>query len=193
MQNPPEDDFVSRLSRSRQGDAGAVEELLARWRPLLRLQARRLLGPDLSARLDPSDVVQESLAQAFRDLPAFRGTTSNEWVAWLRRIVAGQAGKARRHHQAERRNPGREAAGVEPAEDDNAPVSRLIDEEEAARLAAALEELPANMREVILRRVFDGQPFEELARELGCSPGAARVTWTRAIHRLRELLNAPSA
>jgi RNA polymerase sigma-70 factor (ECF subfamily) len=191
MRSPAEEEFRARLSRSRQGDQDALEGLFARWRPLLRLVARRLLGPDLSARLDPSDVVQESLAQAFRDLASFRGTTTGEWVAWLRRIVAGQAARARRHHQADRRNPQHEVAGAEPA-DAADPGAGLVEAEEAARLAAALEELPATMREVVVRRVFDSQPFEELARELGCSCGAARVTWTRAVQRLRELLGPSS-
>jgi DNA-directed RNA polymerase specialized sigma24 family protein len=43
-------------------------------------------------------------------------------------------------------------------------------------------------REVVLRRVFDHEPFEEIARALGRSPGACRVVWTRALRRLRQLL-----
>jgi RNA polymerase sigma-70 factor (ECF subfamily) len=184
------EDFASSLARSRQGDRAALEELFARWRPLLRLEARRLLGADLAARLDPSDVVQESLAQAFRDLPGFRGQTTGEWVAWLRRIVAGQAARARRRHRADCRSPDHEiVAPGELADDIPAPGANLVDEEEAARLAAALEQLPAAMREVVVRRVFDEQPFEALARDMGCSPGAARVTWTRAIARLRQILD----
>src|SRR5690242_15234940 len=100
--------FAECLDLGRNGDRDSLDDLFDRWRPLLRLQARQLLGGDLAARVDPSDVVQESFAQAFADLPRFRGHTEAEWVAWLRRIVAGQAAKARRHHRAARRNPRRE-------------------------------------------------------------------------------------
>jgi RNA polymerase sigma-70 factor (ECF subfamily) len=181
--------FAERLSRSRSGDRAEAEGLFARWRPLLRLQARRLLGAELSARLDPSDVVQESLAQAFETLAQFRGGTEAEWVGWLRAIVAGQAAKAWRHHTAEKRDVGRDGplAGhtAVPAA---GPVEVAMDVEQAARLAAAIEGLPAAMREVVERRVFDGQDFETVARATGRSPGAARVLWTRAVRQLREAL-----
>src|SRR5262249_27713509 len=111
-------------------------------------------------------------------------------VAWLRRIVAGQAAKARRHHRAARRRPRR---GQVP-DSDGAPAagaspSAVVREaEHAARLAAAAGALPQMRRGVLLRRVFDGQSFEEIANDLGCSCGAARVTWTRALRRLRPML-----
>jgi RNA polymerase sigma-70 factor (ECF subfamily) len=181
--------FAECLTRGRNGDRASLDDLFDRWRPLLRLQARQLLGADLAARVDPSDVVQESFAQAFADLPAFRGHTEAEWVAWLRRIVAGQAAKARRHHRARRRSPQREqGADSGAATPGPGPSSVVLNEERAARLAAAVEQLPATMREVVLRRVFDNQPFEEIGADLGCSAGAARVTWTRALRRLRGVL-----
>lgn len=184
------DSFAESLRRGRSGDRASLDELFQRWRPLLRLQARRMLGSDLLARLDPSDVVQESLAQAFADLENFRGQTQCEWVAWLRRIVTGQAAKARRHHRADRRDAGREAAMPDSGAADSAagPYSVVMHEEQAARLAAAIEELPSPTREIVLRRVFDRQPFEQVAADLGCTAGAARVAWTRALRRLRQHL-----
>jgi RNA polymerase sigma-70 factor (ECF subfamily) len=84
--------FAEQLERARSGDPKALDDLLARWRPLLRLQADQLLGRDLSARVDPSDVVQEVWAQAFANLNQFRGATVGERVNWLRRLVARRAG-----------------------------------------------------------------------------------------------------
>jgi RNA polymerase sigma-70 factor (ECF subfamily) len=164
--------------------------LFARWRPLLRLQARRLLGAELAARADPSDIVQETSLQAFRDLDQFRGRTEAEWVAWLRCLVAGHAAKARRHHFAEQRDPGREhpLPGPDVADQQAGPVFAIIDEEQAVRLAAAIEELSEAMREVVVRRVFHEEPFEVVAAALDRSPGATRVLWTRALKRLREML-----
>jgi len=184
------DDFARRLTLSRDGDPSALDGLFARWRPLLWLQARRLLGPELSARVDPSDVVQESFTQACRDLNSFRGRTEGEWVAWLRQLVTGHAAKARRHHRAARRDAGLEGAPADSGVADSSlgPAAKAVDAEEALRLAAAIEGLPAAMREVVLRRVFHQEPFEALARELGCSPGAARVNWTRALRKLRQAL-----
>jgi RNA polymerase sigma-70 factor (ECF subfamily) len=183
------DNFEERLLASRAGDCSAWTALAERWRPLLNLQARRLLGSDVSARIDPSDVVQETLLQAWRDLDRFRGTCEGEWVAWLRRLVAGHAAKQRRHHRAEKRSVGKEVPLPEHQGNRGLePVPQLMDAEEAASFAAALEQLPGDMRAVVLRRVFDREPFESIASALGRSSGATRMLWTRALRMLRQRL-----
>jgi RNA polymerase sigma-70 factor (ECF subfamily) len=187
--------FLDRLDRARAGDQAALEELLDRWRALLRLQARVALRSDLAAVVDSSDIVQETLTQVFRDLNQFRGQTQAAWVAWLRAIVAGQAAKSVRYHTAEKRNHGREVAMNATLEvsTSETPLKELMDEEQAVRLAAAVESLPQAMRDLVVRRVFDREPFDSIARSLNTSPGAARVTWTRAIRKLREVLDSSSA
>lgn len=188
-------DFAERLNQGRSGRLDALEELFSRWRPLLSLQARQALGSDLSARVDSSDIVQEALTQAFRDLAQFRGATEGEWVAWLRSIVAAQAAKVRRHHHARRRDAALEG-GPSPSQavaPERGSDRKLIDEEQAVRLASAIERLPEPMREVIVRRVFGREPFDSLARSLGKTPGATRVLWTRALARLRQDLDGEEA
>lgn len=184
-------DFTECLARSRSGDDEAAADLFDRWRPLLRLQARTLLGGEISRRVEPSDVVQEALTQAAQDLTSFRGNTEAEWLAWLKTLVAGHAAKARRRHLADKRDARRERhEWQQPAASGAAsPLAAAIEREEARRLAAAIEQLPEQMQEIVVSRVFDQQPFEEIARELECTPGAARVAWTRAIRRLRAALD----
>src|SRR5262249_40083509 len=130
--------------------------------------------------------------QAFQSLPQFRGATEGEWVNWLRAIVAGQAANAQRHHSADKRSAAREAHDPTDAQPDNTPGPDGLASlhEDDARLAPAIAALPPDMRAVIVRRVFHNEPFEAVARRLGRTPGAARVLWTRALRRLRELLAA---
>lgn len=183
-------DFNQQLARSRTGDRGALESLFARWRPLLWLQARRQLGSEVSARVDANDVVQEALTQAFQDLGQFRGQSEGEWVAWLRRLATGHAAKARRQHGAEKRDARREVPLEETVTPDGSvdPLHDAIRRERGLQLAAAVAALPSAMREVILRRVFDQQPFEMVAQALDRSLGATRVLWTRALRQLRGAL-----
>jgi RNA polymerase sigma-70 factor (ECF subfamily) len=184
-------DFADRLDRARKGDQEALNDLFARWRPLLRLQADQLLGPELSARVDPSDVVQQVWAQAYASLDQFRGGSEGEWVNWLRRLVAGHAANLRRTHLAEVRTVSREAgAAVFPPDPGPGPETMAMLNERDARVAAALEQLPADMRAVVVGRVFRREPFDLLARSLGRPSGSARVLWTRALRRLRQLLSA---
>jgi RNA polymerase sigma-70 factor (ECF subfamily) len=186
--------FGERLARARAGDRTALEELFSPWRSLLRLQADQSLGVELSARVDPSDIVQEACAQAFSNLEQFRGSSEGEWVNWLRCIIVGQAANVRRYHHADKRDLKREKASPSSAPGASSldPVKALLFREQDARLAAALEALPPDMRTVVVRRVFHQEPFEVVARGLNRSPGATRVLWTRALRRLRELLGNDS-
>src|SRR5262249_23863022 len=77
-----------------------------------------------------------------------------------------------------------------PAGRDPGPAVRAMFRVQDAQLAAAIQQLPDDMRAVIVRRVFQQEPFEVVAQALNRSPGAARVLWTRALRRLRELLGA---
>jgi len=181
-------DFSESLTLSRSGDPAARERLFSRWRPLLLLQARGMLGTGLAAQVDPSDIVQETLTQAVRDVDQFRGQTEAEWLAWLQSMLAGHASKLARHHTAAKRDAGRnvplpmEVAGADPT-----PSASAMDREHALRLAAAIERLDERMRAVVVGRVFEGRSFDDIAASIKCSPGNARVLWTRALRRLREL------
>jgi RNA polymerase sigma-70 factor, ECF subfamily len=183
--------FADRLDRARRGDAKALDDLFAPWRSLLRLQADQLLGRELSARVDPSDVVQEVWTQAFASLDQFRGGSEGEWVNWLRRLMAGHAANCRRTHLAEGRSVHREVGTAAFSPDPGpGPETMALLNEQDARLARAMDQLPENMRAVVVGRVFQQEPFESLARSLGISSGYARVLWTRALRRLRQLLSA---
>jgi RNA polymerase sigma-70 factor (ECF subfamily) len=186
-------DFAEQLKRGRAGDTQALESLFGRWRALLLLQADQLLGSELSARVDPSDVVQEALSQAYTQLGDFRGACEGEWVNWLRRMVAGHAANVQRFHHADKRSPGREGGPlVASALNDPTPSELALLREDDARLAEAIAQLPDDMRSVIVRRIFHQEPFEIVAQTLNRSPGSARVLWTRALRRLQQLLESCS-
>ncbi len=68
--------------------AAGQAQNLDRYRAYLRLLARLHLDPRLRGKLDPSDIVQQTLAQALQGLEKFRGKTSAELQAWLRQILA---------------------------------------------------------------------------------------------------------
>jgi RNA polymerase sigma-70 factor (ECF subfamily) len=61
-----------------------------------------------------------------------------------------------------------------------------MQQEQAARLTAALARLPDDMQQVLLYRHVDGLSYADLAALLGRSEGAVRVLYTRALRRLRK-------
>src|SRR5262245_2890348 len=65
------------------GDRDAIGRLLDEHRAWLRLIAQREIGGKLAARLDASDLVQQSCLSALRNFPQFQGRTAGEFAAWL--------------------------------------------------------------------------------------------------------------
>src|SRR5437870_6959456 len=92
------------LEQARSGCRQALGQLLELYRNYLRLLARTQIDLTLRVRLDPSDLVQETLLEAHRDFPQFAGTTEKELVVWLRRILVRNLADQVKHHKAQVRN-----------------------------------------------------------------------------------------
>src|SRR5437870_3760865 len=142
------------LTRARAGDDAARDQLFARCRDFLGLAARARIEAKLRAKVDASDLVQQTLLEAYRGFGRFQGATEAEWLAWLRRILDHNAADfVRRYRGTGKRQVGREvhlagpgdssAAGgcAEPAADGESPSAAAVRHEGELRLAAALAAL----------------------------------------------------
>jgi RNA polymerase sigma-70 factor (ECF subfamily) len=189
----PSDDRQAQLDRARGGDSAALGEILQAYRPYIRVIARAARQGCAPARLDDSDLIQDTLLLAHRAFGRFRGTTVAEFAGWLRQLTLRTVGHAVRAHLG----TGKRDAGMErpladfdglAVPDGSSPDSRAVRHERAAKIAAAMEQLPDDMRQVVLGRLVDGLPYSTLATQLGKSEGALRASYTRALRRLREFL-----
>jgi RNA polymerase sigma-70 factor (ECF subfamily) len=173
------------FERSRNGDDAAHGELLGRLGPYLKALVRSWLGPELARRLGESSIAQECLVRVQQGWDGFRGQSVPELLGWARRIALNLA-------TDRKRRLGGAAVGGEAlaavADDGPAPLDVLVHEEEALRVAAALEQLSEPRRAVIVARLMDDLPFEEVARRLGRKSGAIRVLFLRAVAQLRKIL-----
>jgi RNA polymerase sigma-70 factor (ECF subfamily) len=201
------DDLSELLRRCRAGDGAAREQLFDRYRHYLQALARAQLGRHLRTKCDPSDLVQQTLLEAHRDFGEFQGAHEGELLAWLRRILAHNLYNQARHFAAQQRDAAREVsleqvqAGVEAsslalgrclADVGQTPSQAAVRRESALRLADALARLPADYQTVLLLRVYEEMPAEEVARHMGRSPGAVRMLQMRALTALREQLAVDS-
>jgi RNA polymerase sigma-70 factor, ECF subfamily len=188
------------LTQARGGDAQALGRLLELYRNYLRVVARAMIGQALRARVDASDLVQETFLKAHREFRQFLGSSEPELTAWLRQILVRTMANQARHHRRhardykrdepleallERSSSGVQQALAAPLASPSSIVSRR---EQAVLLADALEKMPADYREVFLLRNVEHIPFEEIAVRMGRSPGAARMLWTGTIRKLSQLL-----
>ncbi len=190
------------LDYVRTGQANLLGPLLQNYRGYLNLLARLKLDEELQSKLDPSDVVQDTFLDAHRDFHKFRGTTEAELMQWLRRILAFNiADQLRRYRGAQKRDVRLErtfahdldrssiALGeVVPVADDTTPSERASRREEAALVADALEQLPADYRDVLLLRHLKGLSFPEVASRMGRSVGSVQKLWMRALPCLKEVI-----
>lgn len=174
------------FARSHNGDVAARGELLGKLRPYLKALVRSWLGPELARRLDDSSIAQESLLRIEKGWDGFRGQTLPQLLAWARQIALNLA-RDRKSRLVGGPAPAGDVLEAVPAANPN-PLDALVHEEDAARLAAALERLPPPRREVIVFRLLDGLPFEAVAQQMGKTSGAVRVLFKRAVEQLRHTL-----
>lgn len=198
----PETDTDDLIERAAGGVAGAGGALLARYRERLRRMVAVRLDRRLAARVDPSDVVQEALADAAQALPEYLRDRPLPFGAWLRQFAWDRLMKLHRQHlRTGRRSVRREERPLMTLSDDSlqvlarrlqasdtAPHDALIRAELRDRLQAALERLPTTDREILVMRNLEGLPVAEVAAVLGISEGAAKVRHLRALRRLRAIL-----
>jgi RNA polymerase sigma-70 factor (ECF subfamily) len=171
---------------------------LADYRSYLRLLARLHLDEKLRGKVDPSDIVQQTMVRALAGWDQFRGKEDGQRLAWLRRILANTLANARRDLRRLKRAVDREVplaaldrssmrlgnlAGPATSPSQGAVRAELI-----LKLAAALEELPADQREAVARHYLLGETLAEVAKRLDRSPTAAAGLVQRGLRKLRELL-----
>jgi RNA polymerase sigma-70 factor (ECF subfamily) len=179
------------------------DEMLERCRAYLCLLARFQVGPRLQAKLDASDIVQQTLLKAHQNRAQFRGREPGELMAWLRQILANELAGAVRSFRTEGRDLSREQAlrvNLDEsssrlhnflAADQTSPSQCAIREEQLLRLAGALAQLPTEQRRAVELHHFQGYPLTEVAALLERSEEAVVGLLYRGLRKLRQLLDAP--
>jgi RNA polymerase sigma-70 factor (ECF subfamily) len=194
------------LDEARSGSAQSLGRLLQLYANYLRLLTTAQLEQRLRGRVSPSDVVQETFFEAHRDFTQFRGTTTAQFTAWLRRILVNNLYRVvEQHILAEKRDVRRELSleGIATALEQStarleavlpdpgrSPCGDLQHQELEVILADEIASLPADYREVIVLRHIQMLPFEEIGKRMDRSAGAARMLWLRAIRQLRDRLES---
>src|SRR5262249_34471102 len=161
-------------------------------REYLRLLARLQLDPRLQSKLDPSDLVQQTLLEAHAKHDRFRGQTEGERMAWLRQILAHNLADAIRHFGAAARDVGLErsledsAARLEAwlAERLSSPSERAERNEQWRHLAEALAQLPEEQRTAVEFHYLQGCSLVETGQRLGRGKRAVAGLLFRGLKKL---------
>src|SRR5262249_50534397 len=151
-------------------------------------------------RLDPSDIIQDVLIKAHRQLAGYLRERPLPFYAWLRQIASQRLIDIyRRHFRAQRRSVLREEPPALPDDSvaeladllissQSTPSKQLLREELRARVRTALLELRERDREILVMRHLEEMAMSEIAAVLGVSEGAVKVRHLRALKRLHGAL-----
>ncbi|RZL61271.1 MAG: RNA polymerase sigma factor RpoE [Variovorax sp.] len=186
---PGEVDFQL-VQRTVAGDQKAFELLVIKYqRRIQRLIGRMVRDVDLV-----EDIAQETFIRAYRALHQFRGEA--QFYTWLYRIAVNTAKKALVDMK---RDPTVSESALRKGSDDDDETSRpgnepISDEtpesvmaanEIASAVEAAMEALPAELRQAVTLREIEGMSYEEIAEVMDCPIGTVRSR----IFRAREAIS----
>jgi RNA polymerase sigma-70 factor (ECF subfamily) len=189
------------IQRARREEPGALDRLLDSYRNYLRLLARTGIDTSLRGKADPSDLVQDALLKASQCFGQFRGATDAEMAGWLRQILARCLADFVRRFRTASRRAGREQSLDQLLDQSSQVMERILAANGSSPSASAerrdlgvvlsdaLAELSEDHREVIVLHHLEGLNWDEVARRLGRTVGAARMLWTRALKQLRPLID----
>jgi len=187
-----------RLEVARTGDEKVLGRLLELYRGYLLSIANQEMGSDIVPKVAPSDLVQETFFQAYRDFPKFLGDSESELRDWLKAILVNNLRDTHRHYrdtqkrQVDLEQPWdvvqNEDRHVRSLSTNDSPSQFMQAADSMRALRCALSRLPEEYRQVIQRRNFDAVGFDALAKEFNRTPEAVRKLWGRAVRRLTEEL-----
>ena len=175
------------------------DEQLDRHRAYLEMLANMNFDRRLQGRLGASDVVQETLQEAYLQRGNFRGDNTAQLAGWLRQILRNNMIDAARRHLRGKRavNMERSVEAMNRSSlrmdavlsgDQTSPSECLMRHEQLLTMARALEELPEDQAQAVRMKHLQGLSLKEIGEAMDRSTPAVAGLLHRGLKRLRELM-----
>lgn len=172
------------------GEADLVRECLAGRREAFdviverhRRQVYQLCYRFCGNHEDASDLAQEVFIRAFRGLKTFKGQAS--FGTWLYRIGVNVC-----LNRVTAKSPVLEPIDARQHVDTvtESPSERVMRDERAAQVRAAISKLPAKQRAALVLRIYDELSHRQIAEILQTSVGAVKANFFHALGNLKKIL-----
>lgn len=187
------------LLLAKKGERQAVGQLLEHFRSYLKLIASHEIGSKLGAKLDASDVVQDTFLDAHRYFENFQGESVTQFTAWLRAVMAGVMANTMRRYLGTKARDIRLEKQLAADLDNSAamlsellvasissPSQNIMRDEQTLQLAQAMSNLSSDYQSVLTLRHIEGLTFPQIATRLNRSVDSVEKLWLRAIVQLRK-------
>lgn len=187
------------LLLAKKGERQAVGQLLEHFRSYLKLIASHEIGSKLGAKLDASDVVQDTFLDAHRYFENFQGESVTQFTAWLRAVMAGVMANTMRRYLGTKARDIRLEKQLAADLDNSAailsellvasissPSQNIMRDEQTLQLAQAMSNLSSDYQSVLTLRHIEGLTFPQIASRLNRSVDSVEKLWLRAIVQLRK-------
>jgi RNA polymerase sigma factor (sigma-70 family) len=174
------------LTRAREGDRSALDELFARYLPSLRRWARGRLPAWARDLADTQDLVQDTLLETFKHVDGFEHRGHGALQAYLRQSVLN---RIRNELKRVGRRPAIAELDLDLADSNQSPLEAAIGAEATERYDSALARLSQDDRELVVARLELDLSYADVA-EATARPtaNAARMAVSRALVRLAEAM-----
>jgi RNA polymerase sigma-70 factor (ECF subfamily) len=177
-----------------------VNQTLGEFRAYLETLTFIQIDPRLLSEFSMSDLIQNTLLEAWRDLERIEALDADGRKRWLRRMLVHNLIEQIERCKAKKRDfrlkQSLEAAAEESScrlriwmeEEDTPPIERLARQEKALRVLEALSQLPERERKALILQQYHGWTLDQIAERLECTTNAVAGLQARGRARLREPL-----
>lgn len=187
------------LKQAAGGDQACWNRLIAPQQDRLRRMVAFRMDSRLQGRIDPSDVLQESMLEAWQRLPEFVNDPGVPFFVWLRTLTQQRLGMLRRTHlERDKRTVNKEiqlpdndssSAMAIALVDSACSPSHIVQRNELfEQVQSKLTTMDPIDREVLALRHFEQLGNAEVASVLGISEPAASLRYSRALRRLKDII-----
>lgn len=193
-------DETHELAQAVAGSQESWNTLVSQQRDRLRRLVAFRMDDRLQGRIDPSDVIQEAMIEAWQRLPEFSKEQKVPLFVWLRTLTLQRLGMLRRTHLERSKRTVNKEVAIQQDDCSSAMAIALIDSAISPSSVVQRQEILSHIqerlvgmdpvdREVLALRHFEQLGNTEVASVLGISTSAASLRYSRALRRLRDIIS----